>query len=92
MAGGGAVGAAVNLLSCSVWVATQPVDMRTGIDGLSLRVKQVLGRAPCDGTAYVCSNRRQNWPFAGSERAGRRAAAMKSLFATAKLNGLDPAR
>jgi len=28
----------------------------------------------------------------GSERAGRRAAAIQSLFATARLNGLDQAR
>jgi transposase len=35
---------------------------------------------------------KKNWLFAGSERAGRRAAAIQSLFATAKLNGLDPAR
>lgn len=35
---------------------------------------------------------KKNWLFAGSERAGRRAAASQSLFATAKLNGLDPAR
>ena len=34
---------------------------------------------------------KKNWLFAGSERAGRRAAAIQSLFATAKLNGLDPA-
>nr|WP_232034164.1 IS66 family transposase [Mycoavidus cysteinexigens] len=34
---------------------------------------------------------RKNWLFIGSERAGRRAAAIQSLFATAKLNGLDPA-
>lgn len=40
-------------------LATQAVDMRTGIDGLSLHVQQVLGRAPCDGTAYVFSNRRR---------------------------------
>jgi transposase len=39
------------------WLATQPVDMRTGIDGLSLHVQQTLGRAPCDGTVYVFSNR-----------------------------------
>jgi hypothetical protein len=30
--------------------------------------------------------------FAGSERAGRRAAAIQSLLATAKLNGLEPLR
>ena len=35
---------------------------------------------------------KKNWMSAGSERAGRRAAAIQSLFATAKLNGLDPAR
>jgi len=34
---------------------------------------------------------KKNWLFAGSERAGRRAAAIQSLFATAKLNGLHPA-
>ena len=43
----------------SFWLATQAVDMRTGIDGLSLHVQQALGRAPCDGTAYVFSNRRR---------------------------------
>ena len=35
---------------------------------------------------------KKNWLFAGSERAGRRVAVIQSLFATAKLNGLDPAR
>lgn len=34
---------------------------------------------------------KKNWLFAGSERAGRRAAAIQSLLATAKLNGLDSA-
>lgn len=33
---------------------------------------------------------RQNWLFAGSLRAGRRAAAVMSLIHSAKLNGLDP--
>ena len=33
---------------------------------------------------------KKNWLFAGSERAGKRAAAIQSLLATAKLNGLDP--
>lgn len=35
---------------------------------------------------------KKNWLFTGSERAGRRAAVIQSLFATAKLNGLDPSR
>ena len=30
------------------------------------------------------------WLFAGSERAGKRAAAIQCLLGTAKLNGLDP--
>ncbi len=34
---------------------------------------------------------KKNWLFVGSERAGIRAAAIQSLLATAKLNGLDPA-
>ena len=37
---------------------------------------------------YVYS--RKNWMFVGSEHAGRRTAAIQSLFATAKLNGIDP--
>ncbi len=34
---------------------------------------------------------KKNWLFADSERAGMRAAAIQSLFATAKLNGIEPA-
>ena len=34
---------------------------------------------------------KKNWLYAGSQRAGRRAAAIQSLLGTAKLNGLDPA-
>jgi hypothetical protein len=33
---------------------------------------------------------RNNWLFAGSLRAGKRAAAVMSLIHSAKLNGLDP--
>ena len=33
---------------------------------------------------------RKNWLFAGSESAGRRAAAIMSLIATAKANGIEP--
>ena len=33
---------------------------------------------------------KKNWLFAGSARAGKRAAAIQSLLGTAKLNGLDP--
>ena len=33
---------------------------------------------------------KKNWLFSGSERAGKRAAAIQSLLATAKLNGIEP--
>ena len=33
---------------------------------------------------------RRNWTFAGSDEGGRRAAAIYTLIATAKLNDLDP--
>lgn len=35
---------------------------------------------------------RKNWLFTGSERAGKRAAAIQTLLGTAKLNGLNPAQ
>jgi len=35
---------------------------------------------------------KKNWLFAGSQRAGERAAAIQSLIATAKRNGIDPAK
>nr|WP_229427369.1 transposase [Massilia atriviolacea] len=55
------------------------------------------GSLPIDNTPVENAIRpiaigKKNWLFAGSERAGRRAAAILRLFATAKLNGLDPAR
>ncbi len=40
-----------------LYLAIDPVDMRIGIDGLSLRVQQSLGQAPCDGSAYAFRNR-----------------------------------
>jgi transposase len=33
---------------------------------------------------------RRNWTFAGSDEGGRRAAAIYTLIATAKLNNVDP--
>jgi transposase len=33
---------------------------------------------------------RRNWTFCGSDRGGERAAAIYTLIATAKLNGIDP--
>jgi transposase len=44
----------------AVRIAVVPVNMRLGADGVSLLVKQALGGAACDGTAYVFGNRRRN--------------------------------
>ena len=53
------------------------------------------GRYPIDNNAVENAIRpiavgRKNWLFAGSQSAGVRAAAIMSLLATAKANGLDP--
>jgi transposase len=53
------------------------------------------GRYPIDNNAIENAIRpialgRKNWLFAGSETAGRRAAAIMSLLATAKAHGLEP--
>jgi hypothetical protein len=46
------------VLPDQVWLVLDPMDMRLGIDGLSSRLQQTLGRSPCDGTAYAFRNRR----------------------------------
>ena len=46
---------------------------------------------PVENTIRPIAIGKKNWLFAGSERAGKRAAAIQSLLATATLNGLDPA-
>ena len=43
-----------------LWFAVEAVDMRLGIDGLSLKVQEALGRSPCDGSAYAFRNRAGN--------------------------------
>ncbi|CAM5377288.1 IS66 family transposase [Rhodanobacter lindaniclasticus] len=53
------------------------------------------GRHPIDNNPIENAIRsiaigRKNWLFAGSETAGKRAAAIMSLIATAKANGLEP--
>ena len=45
---------------------------------------------PVENTIRPIAIGKKNWLFAGSERAGRGAAAIQSLLGTAKLNGLDP--
>jgi hypothetical protein len=43
-----------------------------------------------DTTVCAYKHKRNNWLFAGSLRAGQRAAAVMSLIQSAKLNGHDP--
>ena len=43
-----------------VWLVDEPIDMRVGIDRLSQRIQNTLGRSPCDGSAYAIRNRRLN--------------------------------
>lgn len=40
-----------------LWLVREPTDMRLGIDGLSARIQNRLGRAPCDGSVFAFSNR-----------------------------------
>jgi transposase len=68
----------------------------------SLKRWPALARYATDGALPIDNNPvenairpvclgKKNWLFVGSERAGKRAAAIQSLLATAFLNGLDPA-
>jgi transposase len=43
-----------------IWLAVDPVDMRRGIDGLSMIVQQVLSHPPCAGSAFIFCNRMGN--------------------------------
>jgi len=61
----------------------------------ALRRYAETGDLPIDNNPVENSIRpialgKKNWLFAGSERAGQRAAVIQTLLGTAKLNGLDP--
>jgi transposase len=49
-----------------------------------------LDNNPAENAIRPIAIGRKNWLFAGSETAGKRAAALMSLLATAKANGLEP--
>ncbi|MGE3542169.1 MAG: IS66 family insertion sequence element accessory protein TnpB [Candidatus Tectimicrobiota bacterium] len=40
-----------------IFVATEPVDFRTGMDGLAVVCRQRLGANPLEGAVYVFRNR-----------------------------------
>lgn len=48
------------LNTTAVYVARAPVDMRRSIDGLALRVSQVLGEDPFSAKLFVFTNRRKD--------------------------------
>lgn len=39
------------------WLVIEPIDLRSGMDRLLVYVRQVLGRDPFEGAAYVFRNR-----------------------------------
>ena len=40
-----------------IFLATEPGDFRTGLDGLAAVCRQVLGEHPLEGAVYVCRKR-----------------------------------
>ena len=99
--------AQVQLQSMHDWLLKTRVTVANGggtakaID-YSLKRWAALSRYAADGRLPIDNNPventirpialgKKNWLFAGSERAGVRAAAIQTLLGTAKLNGLDPA-
>ena len=51
-----------------------------------------LDNNPIENAIRAIAIGKKNWMFTGSKRAGERAAAIQSLFATAKKNRIDPIR
>jgi transposase len=43
-----------------IWLSLAPVDLRKGIDGLSVLVQQNVGQQPCAGSAFVFRNASAN--------------------------------
>ena len=62
-----------------------PAIQRYAQDGI-----RPIDNNPVENAIRPIALGRKNWLFAGSERAGKRAAAIQSLMATAKLNGIEP--
>ncbi|UPU01583.1 IS66 family insertion sequence element accessory protein TnpB (plasmid) [Bradyrhizobium barranii subsp. apii] len=42
----------------SIWIATQPVDFRRGMDSLAMLVSEAFGADPFDGGLYVFRSKR----------------------------------
>ncbi len=52
----------------------------------------MIDNNPVENTIRPIALGKKNWLFTGSERAGKRAAAIQTLLGTAKLNSLNPAQ
>jgi len=81
VANGGGTAKAIDY-SLKRWVALS----RYALDG-----RLPIDNNPVENAIRPIAIGKKNWLFTGSERAGKRAAAIQGLLATAKLNGLDPA-
>lgn len=90
-----------NWLKAIRWTLANGGGTAKAID-YSLKRWPALARYATDGALPIDNNPvenairpvclgKKNWLFTGSERAGKRAAAIQSLLATAQLNNLDPA-
>jgi len=44
----------------SIWIATQPVDFRRGMDSLAMLVSEAFGADPFDGGLYVFRSKRRD--------------------------------
>jgi len=87
----------VNLTSLFAYppVGDIRVELRRGPTTIALTRYLDDGNLPCDNNWVENQIRpiaigRSNWLFAGSLRAGKRAAAIMSLVHSAKMNGHDP--
>ena len=81
MANGGGTARAIDY-SLKRWAALS----RYATDG-----RLPIDNNPVENTIRPIALGKKNWLFTGSERAGKRAAAIQTLLGTAKLNGLDSA-
>ncbi len=61
-----------------------------GVCPLDKLNRQFAGDRPNRLEVRAVAVGRKNWTFAGSDEGGRRAAAIYTLIATAKLNDIDP--
>ncbi|MDH2357552.1 IS66 family insertion sequence element accessory protein TnpB [Bradyrhizobium sp. SSUT112] len=44
----------------SIWIATQPVDFRRGMDSLAMLVSEAFGADPFDGGLYMFRSKRRD--------------------------------